>query len=126
MHERIARMFTYTDAFVALSSGLGTLEELFQVASWAQLRIHQKPIGVLNVNGFYDGLLSFLDHAVEQNFMTHEARQIFISSSTASELIDRLQAFEPDTEMPPIDWGNMNIGKKDRGKKSRLDLTLRL
>ena len=112
------------------------MEELFQMASWAQLRIHQKPIGVLNVNGFYDGFLSFLDHAVEQNFMTNKARQIFISASTATELIDKLQVFEPDITIYPIGWwnkdsgnkdsGNTNIGKKDRGKKPRLDLTLRL
>ena len=90
MHERIAKMFFFADIFIAFPGGLGTLEELFQMASWAQLRIHQKPIGVSNVNDFYDGLLSFLDHAVEQNFMTIKARQIFISASTASELIDRL------------------------------------
>ena len=131
MHERIAQMFLFADAFIALPGGLGTLEELFQMASWAQLRIHQKPIGVLNVNGFYDGLLSFLDHAVEQNFMSNKARQIFISASTATELIDKLQVFEPDMTISHIGWwnkdsGNTNVGKKDRGKKPRLDLTLRL
>ena len=64
MHERIAQMYLCANAFIALPGGLGTLEELFQMASWAPLRIHQKPICVLNVNGFYDGLLSLLDHAV--------------------------------------------------------------
>ena len=59
-------------------------------SSWAQLHIHHKPIGLLNVNGFYDKLLSFLDHAVEQEFLTSSARQIIISTATAEQLIDQL------------------------------------
>ncbi|XVE68768.1 hypothetical protein DITRI_Ditri09bG0096300 [Diplodiscus trichospermus] len=55
MHERLLKMMEFGDAFIALPGGLGTLEELFQIVSWAQLNIHQKPIGVLNVNGFFDG-----------------------------------------------------------------------
>jgi cytokinin riboside 5'-monophosphate phosphoribohydrolase len=121
MQERIDKMILFADAFIALPGGLGTLEEIFQTASWAKLRIHQKPIGLLNINGFYDGLLSFLDHVVEQKFMTNKDRQIFISASTASELIDRLQAFEPETTTAPIDWSN-----KDISKKPRLDLNLSL
>jgi uncharacterized protein (TIGR00730 family) len=70
MSERLSVMFNYADAFIALPGGLGTLEEIFHISSWAQLNIHQKPIGLLNVNGFYNTLLSFLDHAVEQQFLT--------------------------------------------------------
>jgi hypothetical protein len=58
-------MFNHADAFIALPGGLGTLEEIFHISSWAQLHVHHKPTGLLNVNGFYDNLLSFLDHAVE-------------------------------------------------------------
>jgi len=88
-------MFDHDDAFIALPGGLGTLEEIFHTSSWAQLNIHQKPISLLNVNGFYDHLLSFLDHAVEQNFLTSSARQIIISTTTAEQLINQLQAFIP-------------------------------
>jgi uncharacterized protein (TIGR00730 family) len=70
MSERLSVMFNHADAFIALPGGLGTLEEIFHIFSWAQLKIHQKPIGLLNVNGFYNTLLSFLDHAVEQQFLT--------------------------------------------------------
>ncbi|KAL5802963.1 hypothetical protein ACOSQ4_031268 [Xanthoceras sorbifolium] len=70
MHERKAEMFSHADVFIALPRGLGTLEELFEVTSWAQLKIHQKPIGLLNVNGFYDGMLSFLDYVVEKEFIS--------------------------------------------------------
>jgi hypothetical protein len=66
-------MFKHADAFIALPGGLGTLEEIFHIFSLAQLHIHYKPIGLLNVNGFYDNLLSFLDHAVEHNFLTSPA-----------------------------------------------------
>ncbi|XVF28833.1 hypothetical protein REPUB_Repub15cG0066000 [Reevesia pubescens] len=69
MHERMNIMIENANAFIALLDGFGTLEDIFQIASLAQLNIHKKPISVLNVNGFYDGLFSFLDHAVEQRFI---------------------------------------------------------
>jgi uncharacterized protein (TIGR00730 family) len=64
---------TMSDAFIAFQGGLDTLEEIFHISPWAQLHIHHKPIGLLNVNGFYDNLLSFLDQAVEQEFLTSSA-----------------------------------------------------
>ncbi|XVE95674.1 hypothetical protein REPUB_Repub02eG0119000 [Reevesia pubescens] len=69
IHERINIMIANADAFIALPGGFETLEEIFQIASWSQLNIHQKPIGILNVNGFYDSLFSFLNHDVEQRFI---------------------------------------------------------
>jgi hypothetical protein len=74
MSARLNTMFKHADAFIALPGGLGTLEEIFHISSWAQLHIHHKPIGLLNVNGFYDKLLSFLDQAMEQEFLTSSAR----------------------------------------------------
>jgi hypothetical protein len=88
-------MFDHADAFIALPGGLGTLEEIFHISSWAQLHIHYKPNGLLNVNGFYDNFLSLLDHAVEQKFLTSSARQIIISVVTTEQLIDQLQSFIP-------------------------------
>jgi uncharacterized protein (TIGR00730 family) len=76
-------MFKHADAFIALPGDLGTLDEIFHISSWAQLHIHYKPIGLLNVNGFYDKLLSFLDQVVEQKFLTSSARQIIIFDATA-------------------------------------------
>ena len=95
MSDRMNTMFNHADAFIALPGGLGTLEEIFHISSWAQLHIHHKPIGLLNVNGFYDNLLSFLDQAVEQQFLTSSARQIIISAATAEQLFDQLQYFIP-------------------------------
>jgi len=116
-------MFNHADAFIALPGVLGTLEEIFHIFSWAELHIHHKPIGLLNVNGFYDNLSSFLDHVVEQNFLTSSARQIIISAATAEQLIDQLQSFIPviDPAMSRINWST-----KESRKKLRLDLSLRL
>ncbi|XVF54582.1 hypothetical protein PTKIN_Ptkin05aG0192800 [Pterospermum kingtungense] len=122
MHERLLIMMELSDAFIALPSGFGTLEELFQMISWAQLNIHSKPIGVLNINGFFNGLLSFVDHAVEQKFITQRARKILISATTADELVDKLQAFrfEPDPGLSQLKWSPSS------SQKEKLDLTLRL
>ncbi|XP_061946872.1 probable cytokinin riboside 5'-monophosphate phosphoribohydrolase LOGL10 [Populus nigra] len=123
MSERLSVMFNHADAFIALPGGLGTLKEIFHISSWAQLNIHQKPIGLLNVNGFYNTLLSFLDHAVEQQFLTFSARQILISAATAEQLIDELQSFIPvvDSSMSRLNWSIT-----ERRKKLRLDLSLSL
>jgi uncharacterized protein (TIGR00730 family) len=71
--NRLNVMFNHADAFIALPGGLGILEEIFHISSWAQLHIHHKPIGLLNVNGFYDNLLSFPYQAVEHEFLTSSA-----------------------------------------------------
>jgi uncharacterized protein (TIGR00730 family) len=123
MSDRLNTMFKHADAFIALPGGLGTLEEIFHISFWAQLHIHHKPICLLNVNGFYDKLLSFLDQAVEQKFLTSSAQQIIISAATAEQLIDQLQSFIPilDPSMSRIHWST-----KESRKKLRLDLSLHL
>ena len=83
MSDRMTTMFNHADAFIALPGGMGTLKEIFHISSWAQLHIHHKPISLLNVNDFYDNLLSFLDQAVEQKFLKFSARQIIIFAATA-------------------------------------------
>lgn len=97
MHERKAKMAECCDAFIALPGGLGTLEELFEVLTWAQLGYHQKPIGLLNVNGFYDSLLAFLDHSAEQGFMKLAHRNLLHVASEPHTLIERLVNAEPLT-----------------------------
>jgi len=113
MSDRMNAMFNHVDAFIALPGGLGTLEEIFHISFWAQLHIHYKPISLLNVNGFYDNLLSFLDQAVEQKFLTSLTRQIIISAATAKQFINQLQSFIPviDPSMSRINWSTMNSCK---------------
>ena len=94
MHERKALMAEHADAFIALPGGLGTLEELFETLTWAQLGFHEKPIGLLNVDGFYDGLVDFLAHQVRQGFVREEHARLLFNEPDASALIGQLQSFD--------------------------------
>ena len=90
MHERKARMLDLADAAVAMPGGLGTLDELFEALTWAQLRFHAKPIGMLNMDGYFDALLGFLDHSVATGFLSKRNRQLLLDATTPELLIDRL------------------------------------
>ena len=93
MHERKRLMAENSDGFVALPGGFGTMEELFEVITWQQLGYHKKPIGVLNVNGYFDSLLTFLDEARESGFVSEEARNIVLSDDDAERLIEKMRAY---------------------------------
>lgn len=93
MHERKALMAEKADGFIALPGGIGTLEELFEVMTWLQLGYHAKPVAVLNVLGFYDGLFDFLDKQQEAGFLRPEHRALLIRESEPAALLDRLAAF---------------------------------
>jgi uncharacterized protein (TIGR00730 family) len=95
LHERKAVMADLSDGFVALPGGLGTLEELSEVTSWAQLALHSKPIGLLDVSGYFDSLLAFLDHATEEGFVAVEHRRMLVVADDAGRLLDELAAREP-------------------------------
>ena len=95
MHERKAMMASLSDAFVALPGGLGTLEEIFEVWTWAQLGIHRKPLGFLDVLGFYAPLLSFLDRAVDAGFVRAQHRSMAIVDVDPASLLRRLSEYEP-------------------------------
>jgi uncharacterized protein (TIGR00730 family) len=95
MHERKALMAELSDGFVALPGGIGTFEELFEIWTWAQLGHHRKPCALLNVRGFYDGLIAFLDQVAERGFMKGAHRAMLIVGQEPMELIERLRAYEP-------------------------------
>ncbi|XP_066318925.1 probable cytokinin riboside 5'-monophosphate phosphoribohydrolase LOGL2 [Miscanthus floridulus] len=95
MHQRKAEMARQSDAFIALPGGYGTLEELLEAIAWAQLGIHDKPVGLLNVDGYYDPLLSFIDKAVEEGFIKPTARNIIVLAPTPKELIQKLEEYSP-------------------------------
>jgi uncharacterized protein (TIGR00730 family) len=90
MHQRKTMMAELADGFVALPGGFGTGDELFEILTWAQLRYHSKPVGVLNVNGFFDSLLAWLDRAVIEGFLKNKHRKLLIESREPEELLDRL------------------------------------
>jgi uncharacterized protein (TIGR00730 family) len=100
MHERKALMADLADAFVALPGGLGTLEELFEVYTWAQLGLHRKACGLLDVEGYYSGLAGFLDHAVAERFVRAEHRAMLIVEREPRAMLARLERFEPDALEP--------------------------
>jgi uncharacterized protein (TIGR00730 family) len=106
MHERKALMADLSDAFVALPGGLGTLEELLEIFTWAQLGLHHKPCALLDVEGYYAGLADFLAHAVEERFLREEHRAMLIVEREPRALIARLDRFEPGAVQPKwIDRG---------------------
>jgi uncharacterized protein (TIGR00730 family) len=94
MHARKALIAELSDAFVALPGGLGTLDELCEILTWSQLGLHNKPVGVLNVGGYFDPLLALLDRAVADGFCRAEHRRLFCSADVPEELLDRLESFE--------------------------------
>jgi uncharacterized protein (TIGR00730 family) len=95
MHERKAVMNDLADAFIALPGGWGTLEEFFEVLTWAQLGLHRKPCGLLNVHGYFDGLLSFIDHTVDERFVRSHHRAMVLVSSSPDELLRQFDAYVP-------------------------------
>lgn len=95
MHERKQLMVDLSDGFIALPGGFGTLDELFETLTWLQLSFHSKPVGLLNVNGFFDKLLPFLDHMTEQGFLRVAHRQCVLVHETPDELLELMKAFQP-------------------------------
>ncbi|XP_010941274.1 cytokinin riboside 5'-monophosphate phosphoribohydrolase LOG1 [Elaeis guineensis] len=112
MHQRKAEMARQADAFIALPGGYGTLEELLEVITWAQLGIHDKPVGLLNVDGYYNSLLSFIDKAVDEGFIAPAARHIIISAQNAHELLSKLEEYVPEHEgvAPKLSWEMEQLG----------------
>ncbi|KAK4491503.1 hypothetical protein RD792_002253 [Penstemon davidsonii] len=108
MHQRKAEMARHSDCFIALPGGYGTLEELLEVITWAQLGIHHKPVGLLNVDGYYDYLLTFIDKAVDDGFIKPCQRHIFLSAPNAKQLVHKLEEYVPvqDGVVAKLNWDN--------------------
>lgn len=98
MHERKAMMAELSDGFIAMPGGMGTLEELFEILTWAQLGFHQKPVGLLNTNGFYDKLIEFVHHQVNERFVAKEQVDTIFAESDTETLIERFKAYVPSYE----------------------------
>ena len=95
MHERKAMMADLADGFIALPGGLGTFEEFFEVLTWAQLGLHAKPCGLLDVCGYFSHLIEFLDHAVDERFLRQENRDLLIWATEPSKLLDLFETYRP-------------------------------
>ncbi|KAJ6843497.1 cytokinin riboside 5'-monophosphate phosphoribohydrolase LOG1-like [Iris pallida] len=106
MHERKSEMAKHADAFIALPGGYGTMEELLEMITWSQLGIHEKPVGLLNVDGYYNSLLALFDKGVEEGFIEDPARKIVVSAETVEELMTKMEEYAPihDRVAPRQNW----------------------
>jgi uncharacterized protein (TIGR00730 family) len=95
MHERKALMADLSDGFIALPGGFGTFDELFEITTWAQLGLHTKPIGLLNVAGYFTPLLTMVSHAVTEGFIPPNYTHILLNSTSPADLLDSFAAFAP-------------------------------
>ena len=93
MHERKTMMAALSDGFIALPGGFGTLEEIVEIVTWAQLRFHDKPCGILNVRGYFDPLLKFLDNACNEGFLRPEHRQMLLTDADAAGLVQQFERY---------------------------------
>ncbi len=94
MHERKLKMQEESDGFIALPGGMGTLEELFEIITWLQLGLHQKPIGLLNINGFYNDLIKMLETMVRKGFLSMENYNLLLVDSNPNKLLKKMQEFK--------------------------------
>ncbi|KAL0907032.1 hypothetical protein M5K25_025570 [Dendrobium thyrsiflorum] len=113
MHERKSEMAKQADAFIALpefdsknKGGYGTMEELLEIIAWSQLGIHEKPVGLLNVDGYYNSLLALFDKGVEEGFIENSAKHIVVSAENAEELMRKMEEYKPLHEIvaPRTSW----------------------
>lgn len=105
MHTRKLKMHDLSDGFIALPGGYGTFEELFEIMTWSQLGLHQKPIGLLNINGFYDNLISMLKTMVSKDFLKQDNLELLIVDDNIESLIQKMICYKPQ-EIPK--WLNAN------------------
>ncbi len=106
MHARKALMADLADAFIALPGGWGTFDELFEILTWSQLGLHRKPVGVLNVQGYFDPLLSLIAHAIDEGFVARDAGRLITVADSAERLLDQLAVHVvPAPAAVPIDRG---------------------
>ncbi len=108
MHERKAKMAALSDAFLALPGGFGTFEELFEILTWAQIGLHSKPIGVLNVHEYFTPLLHLIEHARQEGFIYDEHRRLILEEADPERLLDQMIAYQPPQSLER--WVRREIG----------------
>ncbi|WP_163338716.1 TIGR00730 family Rossman fold protein [Desulfopila sp. IMCC35008] len=97
MHDRKTRMFDLSDAFITLPGGIGTLEETFEILTWAQIGFHSKPCGLLNINGYFDSIIEFLDHSLRQQFVRQEHRDMVLVDNNPQGLLHQFENYQAPT-----------------------------
>jgi len=111
MHERKAAIAGMADAFIALPGGFGTMDEIFEAITWAQLGIHQKPCGFLNVCGYYDNLIAFIDHAVKEQFIPSDNKALILVDDQPDKLLHKIENFRP-VQVDKANWALKDSNKQ--------------
>ena len=111
MHERKAAIARIADAFIALPGGFGTMDEIFEAITWAQLGIHQKPCAFLNVRGYYDHLIAFIDHAVKEQFIPSDNKALILVDDKPDKLLHKIEDFRP-AQVDKANWALKNSNKQ--------------
>jgi len=106
MHQRKSQMADLSDGFIAMPGGIGTLEGFLEIVTWGQLGIHAKPCGMLNTAGYFDALTAFLDHAVQEGFLTEAHRETIMVESDPQTLLERMRAYTPPEGAPLMGRAN--------------------
>jgi len=106
MHQRKSQMADLSDGFIALPGSIGTLEGFFEILTWGQLGIHAKPCGVLNIAGYFDALIGFLDHAVQEGFLTEAHRETIMVETDPRALLERMRGYQAPTGAPLMGRAN--------------------
>jgi hypothetical protein len=109
MHQRKAMMADRADGFLALPGGIGTFEEWFEILTWSQLGYHRKPVGLVNVGGFFDPLTTLLDHAVEQRFVKPKNRDLWFSAPDPASALQALREWTPPAQPPKVDPDELRL-----------------
>jgi len=109
MHERKQKIETLADGFIALPGGFGTLDELFEITTWAQLAIHQNPIGILNSGGFFDNIIAHIHHMVKEGFVAEAYLDMLVIESSPKTLLNRMMTFVPKE----VDKAKIALGEKE-------------
>ncbi|KAF9359020.1 hypothetical protein BGX26_000347 [Mortierella sp. AD094] len=112
MHTRKALMNKLTSAFITLPGGYGTMEELLEVTTWSQLSIHNKPVILFNMKGYFEHLLKFIEHSVEEKFVVEWSKNVIVAGSTAKEVLDKLEAYEPPNSRYTLKWDDADAQTK--------------
>ncbi|KAF9428377.1 hypothetical protein BGZ94_002595 [Podila epigama] len=114
MHTRKALMNKLCDAFITLPGGYGTMEELLEITTWSQLSIHNKPVMLFNMKGYFEHLLKFIDHAIEEKFVVDWSAGVIMAGSSATEVLDKLEVYVPPKSRFALQWHDVDTAEKEK------------
>ncbi|KAF9112740.1 hypothetical protein BGX27_002875 [Mortierella sp. AM989] len=112
MHTRKALMNKLTSAFITLPGGYGTMEELLEVTTWSQLSIHEKPVVLFNMKGYFEHLLKFIQHSIDEKFVAEWSKDVIVAGSTAEEVLNKLEAYTPPKSRYALKWNDADAQTK--------------